>query len=100
MVLLFLSGFILQGQVFAGSAGRQASDVVAAGTEILSPTDPKKMEINRLQQDISASKAEIEVINEQKETLHTKMRGLESRILELKRRLLEKNKPTDDPDRR
>ena len=91
MVLLLLVGLTLPGQVMAGQDHGGVSEPAPNAKAILESAGSKKQEIERLQQDIAASKAEKEGVNAENELLQRKMLDLKLRIMELKRELLEEN---------
>jgi len=96
-VLLLLAAFFLPGLIIAGTDRGQVPGQAVTETDILVSAGDKNKEIDHLQQDIAASKAEKESINEQNERLQNKMQDLMSRIQELKKKLLEEHKAADAP---
>ena len=96
-VLLLLAVFFLPGLIIAGTDSGQVPGQALTETDIPVLVGDKKEEIDRLQQDIAASKAEKESINKQNERLQNKMQNLMSRIQELKNKLLEEYKAADAP---
>jgi len=96
-VLLLLAVFFLPGLIIAGTDSGQVPGQALTETDIPVSVGDKNKEIDRLQQDIAASKAEKESINKQNERLQNKMQNLMSRIQELKNKLLEEYKAADAP---
>ncbi len=99
-MLLLLAGFMFPGLVFTGTVADQVSEPAPTGSEAPVASGTKTEEIGRLQQDLAASLAEINVINEQNDALHSRMNALKSRIRELKKMVLDENPPGDNPDTR
>ena len=97
MVLLLLSWLILPGLGMAGQDQDQGrvSEPALNAMAIPESAGSRQQEIERLRQDIAASKAEKDGINAENELLQRKMLDLKSRIMELKRELLEENGPED-----
>ena len=95
-VLLLWVVFLLPGLSIAGTDTGRVQEHVATETDTQTSDGDKKREIERLQRDIAASRAEKETINEQNELLQNKMQDLKSRIMELKK-LLEEDKAMDAP---
>ncbi len=96
-VLLLVVIFALPGLTIAGSEASPDSKPAETEDQASVLVVDKNKEIDRLQQDIAASKAEKESINEQNELLQNKMQELKSRIRELKQRLLQEDMATDAP---
>jgi len=96
--VLLLLGFMFPCLVCAGTVSERNSE--PAGSDSPAASGPKAEEIGRLQQDLAASRTEVEVINERNVTLQTRMQELKARIQEMKRQLLDENQLGDDPDSR
>jgi septal ring factor EnvC (AmiA/AmiB activator) len=97
-VLLLLTGFVFQGHLQADTVLNSSSTATSGGVYAADDKAQREMAIDRLRQDVARGKAEKEAISDQNSELHSRMKELESKILELRKQALDQNDAISKPE--
>jgi septal ring factor EnvC (AmiA/AmiB activator) len=98
-MLLLLWGGICQGCLQAGELSNPGSAMaVDSGAHASNNRAAMELEISRLRRDLAKNKAENKAISDQNSELLSRMKELESRILQLREKALDQSDDVSDSD--